>query len=350
VQWQACLGAPEEADPWICVVNSQALFLQGVNWTPIRPNYADVKAEEYRKLIGSYREMGCNILRVWGGAFLEKSCFYDLCDEMGILVWQEFPLSSSGIDNWPPEDLESIAALSEIAVSYIHRVQHHASLLCWCGGNELQGSLDGRKSGTGKPVDLHHPLLRRFAEIVAAHDPGRRFLATSSSGPRFSAERADFGKGLHWDVHGPWKPEGTLEAWASYWEDMDALFHSEVGAPGASPADVIRGYAGGLDELPGTYANPLWRRTLWWIEWPEFCAEEGREPASLEEFVDWSQARQARALEIVASSLKDKFPRCGGVIFWMGHDSFPCTANTSIIDFEGRLKPAGLAVQKVFSR
>ena len=62
----------------------------------------------------------------------------------------------------------------------------------------------------------------------------------------------------------------------------------------------------------------------------------------------WSQERQAQALTIVASNLKNKFPRCGGVIFWMGHDCFPCTANTSVIDFEGRYKPAALALAKIF--
>jgi beta-mannosidase len=348
VEWLACEGAARGADPWICTVNGKPVFLQGINWTPIRPNFADVSLAAYRKRLELYRDLGCNIMRVWGGAFLEKEGFYELCDELGLLVWQEFPLSSSGIDNWPPEDLESIAELAKIAESYILRRKHHVSLLCWCGGNELQGSLDGRKTGGGKPVDLTHPLIRRLEEMTRANDPERRFLVTSSSGPRFSAERADFGKGLHWDVHGPWKPEGSLEAWADYWGDMDALFHSEVGAPGASPADVIRRYAGGLPELPGTYENALWRRTLWWIEWPEFVQELGREPGSLEEFVDWSQGRQATALAIVAGSLKKKFPRCGGVIFWMGHDSYPCTANTSIIDFEGRPKPAALALQAIF--
>ena len=348
IRWEMNEGAPAGADPWICVVNGTPVFLQGVNWTPILPNYADVSEVKYRSLIELYRDLGCNILRVWGGANLERGCFYELCDELGILVWQEFPLSSSGLDNWPPEDLESIAALAEVARSYIHRRQHHASMLCWCGGNELQGGLDGKKEGIGRPVDLSHPLIRRLAEVVRAEDPGRRFLVTSSSGPRFSADAADFGKGLHWDVHGPWKPEGTLEEWTAYWSGMDALFHSEVGAPGASPVDVICAYAGGLPETPGVYANPLWRRTLWWIEWPEFVKEVGREPASLEEFVDWSQGRQAEALRIVASTLKEKFPRCGGVIFWMGHDSFPCTANTSIIDFEGRPKPAAVEIQRVF--
>lgn len=348
VAWIACQDAPVEADPWVCVVNGVPVFLQGFNWTPLLPNFADADEALYRNRLEKYRAMGCNILRVWGGAFLEKECFYRLCDEMGILVWQEFPLSSSGIDNWPPEDLQSIADLSEVARSYIARRQHHVSLLCWCGGNELQGGLDGTKTGVGKPVDLSHPLIARFAEIVRAEDPQRRFLATSSSGPRFSADPSEFGKGLHWDVHGPWKPEGTLEEWEQYWAGMDALFHSEVGAPGASSADLIRAYAGGLPLTPGTYDNPLWRRTLWWIEWPAFVREEGREPASLEEFVAWSQERQARALETVASALKGKFPRCGGVIFWMGHDSYPVTANTAVIDFDGALKPAAHAIARVF--
>jgi len=350
VAWRPCEGAPAEADPWICVVNGQPVFLQGVNWTPIRPNFADVPEAEYRKRLELYRDLGCNLLRVWGGACLERECFYRICDELGLLVWQEFPLSSSGVDNWPPEDERSIAEMAEIAASYIERRQHHVSLLLWCGGNELQGGLDGSKAGVGKPVDTSHPLIAKLAHVVAGMDPGRRFLPTSSSGPRFEARAADFGKGLHWDIHGPWKLPGTMAEWAKYWAGDDALFRSETGAPGASPVEIIRRYRGDLAEMPGTADNPLWRRTSWWIEWPTFVQEQGREPISLEEFVAWSQARQAEALVIAARACKGRFPRCGGFLVWMGHDSFPCTANTAIVDFDGNPKPAALAVKEVFSR
>lgn len=348
ITWQACEGAPAGADPWVCVVNGQPLFLQGINWTPIRPNYADTTEADYRKLLEMYRALGCNVLRVWGGAVLEKACFYRLCDEMGFLLWQEFPLSSSGLDNWPPDDAASIAALETIARSYIERRQHHVSLFMWCGGNELQQGLDGGKEGVGKPLDGQHPLLGRLAQIAAEMDPGRRFVATSSLGPRFSASPEDFGKGLHWDVHGPWRVEGDLEQWSDYWANVDALFHSEVGAAGASSTEVIRKYSGGLPLMPASGENPLWRRTLWWVEWADFLQETGNQTATLEEFVAWSQSRQAKALECVARSLKAKFPRCGGVILWMGHDSFPCTSNTSIIDFDGNLKPAATALKQVF--
>jgi beta-mannosidase len=343
VRWEPCAGAPAGADPWLCVVNDRPIFLQGVNWSPIRPNFADVTEAEVRTRLETYRDLGCNVLRVWGGAVLEKESFYNACDELGLLVWQEFPLSSSGADNWPPEDPRAIDEMAAIAASYIERRQHHVSLLLWCGGNELQGDLEGGKTGCGKPVTNDHPLIGRLAATVARLDPSRRFLPSSASGPRFVADAKDFGNGLHWDVHGPWRGE-TEE----YWQRDDALFRSEVGAPGASPAAVINQYAGGLPVLPGSLANPLWRRVSWWLEWPEFLAEQGREPRDLEEFVAWSQQRQAVFLTRAVAACQGRFPRCGGIILWMGHDSFPCPTNTAILDFHGQEKPAALAVGKLF--
>jgi len=343
VEWRPCHGAPAGADPWLCVINGKPIFLQGVNWTPIRPNFADVTVSEMRKRLLAYRDMGCNVLRVWGGAVLEKESFYDICDELGLMVWQEFPLSSSGLDNWPPESPQAVEDMARIAASYIARRQHHACLLCWCGGNELQGSLDGGKVGTGKPVGKDHPMMARLRQVVADMDPGRRFLETSPCGPRFVASSDDFGKGLHWEVHGPWTPESE-----QYWSRDDALFRSEVGAPGPSSAPLIREFSAGLSCLPASLDNPLWRRTAWWIQWPQFIAENGREPLSLEEFVAWGQRRQAEALTIALSRCKARFPACGGVIIWMAHDAFPCAANTSLLDFNGDRKPAAEAVARLF--
>ncbi|HEY3330708.1 MAG TPA: glycoside hydrolase family 2 TIM barrel-domain containing protein [Capsulimonadaceae bacterium] len=351
VIWETNPGAPDGADPWLCIVNGQPLFLQGVNWTPIRPNFADVTAAEYRQRLELYRDLGVNLLRVWGGAFLEKDTFYDICDELGIMVWQEFPLSSSGVDNWPPEDPDAIDSMEVIVRSYIKRRSYRACLILWCGGNELQGALDGTKTGVGKPVTLDHPMMTRMNAIVRELDPTRRFLPSSSSGPRFMADRADMGKGLHHDVHGPWAlGDMTMDQWREYWTSDDALFRSESGAPGTSSADLIRAYLGDYAETPGTLDNEMWRRTSWWIEWPHFVKELGREPNNLDEYVAWSQARQATALAILVDAEKHRFPAVGGVLLWMGHDAFPCTANTSIIDFWGRPKPAALAVGKIWNR
>ena len=341
LDWKPCSNAPAGADPWVCEVNGVPLFLQGVNWTPIRPNFADLTPEDYRRRVRLYRELGINIFRVWGGGFLEKEWFYDLCDEHGILVWQEFPLSSSGIENCPPADARAVDELEAIARSFVDRRADHVSLALWCGGNEL--------SRDQRPVDVAEPVVARFRDVVAATDPGRRFLATSPTGPRFSFSLSEAGKGVHGNVHGPWKAEGDLAgSWSSLWAADDALFHAETGAPGPSPAELIRRTRGDCPETPGTLDNPLWRRFPWWSEWDEFVRQHGRAPGDLEEYVAWGQARQAEALRIAAASCKARFPACGGIIIWMGHDSYPCTANTAIVDFDGHPKPAAHALARVF--
>jgi len=347
IEWKPCEGTPAGALPWICCVNGVDTFLQGVNWTPIRPNFADVTEEDYRMRLETYRDMGVNVLRVWGGACLEKEIFFRLCDEMGFLVWQEFPFSSSGLENWAPEDPEITAEACRIAETYIARRQHHASLLLWCGGNELQGGLDGGKSGIGIPIPPDHPMSVALRSVVETMDPGRRFLHASSSGPRFGADPADFGKGLHHDVHGPWN-EPTPGWWMEYWPKDDALFRSEAGMTGASPLDVVNYYAGDLNPLPGTSDNPLWCHVAhWWIQWKDYLAAGGIAD-DLEGFITWSQNLQAEYLGFAARETKHRFPACGGFILWMGHDSFPCPSNTAVLDFHGRMKPAALALRDVF--
>ena len=85
----------------------------------------------------------------------------------------------------------------------------------------------------------------------------------------------------------------------------------------------------------------------WWVQWEDYL-REGGDPNSLERFVTWSQARQAEALTYAARACKHRFPACGGFIAWMGHDCYPCPANTSILDVNGTPKPAALALAKVF--
>ncbi len=350
VRWLPCQGAPDEALPWICEINGRPVFLRGVNWTPIRLDYHTVTAEDYRRRIALYRGMGCNVLRVWGGGFLERKVFYDLCDEAGLLVWQEFPLSSSGIDNWPPENPDVIAGLCAIARDYIRRRAHHASKLLWCGGNELQHAL-GQKTGIGIPVGAEHPCLAALARVVEDEDAGTRFLPASSSGPRFTASADEFGQGLHHDVHGPWNVGKDLEDWREYWERDDALFRSETGVPGASPAELIRQYCGNWNPWPPESGNPYWLHgSSWWLQWERFRGElEGCGDADgLENYAALSQQLQADALAVAARSCRDRFPRCGGILIWMGHDAFPCPANTSVIDFAGNPKPAYYALRGVF--
>jgi beta-mannosidase len=248
---------------------------------------------------------------------------------------QEFPWCSSGIDNRPPDDPETVARALETARSFIERRAHHPSLILWCGGNELQEVIDGRE----RPLAGTHPLVAALGPLVAAIDPDRRFLPTTPFGPEFSIKPENRGKGLHHCVHGPWKADGSFEDWAEWWRESDALFHAEAGAPGASPAEMIRRFAG-EPPLPGDASHPAWlHASSWWLQWDEWLATGG-DPDDLDSYVNWSQEYQLRLLASAWRACRDRFPRCGGFIVWMGHDSFPCPVNTSILDFDGNPKPA----------
>ena len=353
VEWIQCDGAPAGAEPWICVVNGKKVFLQGANWVPPRALFADTADREYESLINLYKEMGCTVLRIWGGAILETEVFYNACDRAGILVWQEFPLSSSGIENTPPSDPVAVKLLTRIARHYIQQRNHHASLLMWCGGNELTDD-------KCIPITYAHPCIAELQKLVEKEDPGRRFVSSSSSGPLFSALSENYGKGLHHDTHGPWGmgPFGTdtfpdLEAWQKYWNGDDSLIRSEVGMPGAMDADAIKRYAGKPEFCwPPTTDNPYWMHTAaWWLQWDRFGKEvAGLQPEeALTKYVALTQKLQADAYRIAAQSCKDRFPKCGGFIIWMGHDCFPCPTNNSIIDFDRHPKPAYFALKKVFT-
>jgi len=346
VCWTRCEGAPRRAEPWVLNVNGQPLFVAGVNWTPIRPNSADVTDAQIHARLKTYRDLGSNLIRVWGGAVLERESFYHACDELGLLVWQEFPFSSSGIDNWPPTDQAAVKRAAEIAESYIARRQHHASLIVWCGGNELQFGPNGARTGGGVPVGYAHPPIAAMRRAVKRLDPMRRFLPTTPFGPRFSIEPKAIGKGEHHCVHGPWKIPGPMRDWEKYWEQSDALFHSEAGVPGASDAELIREFCGDSG-LPADETHPAWRHAAaWWLQWREYLAAGGN-PKNLPAFVRWSQQRQAEGLAVAFAACQRKFPRCGGFIVWMGHDAFPMPCNTSILDFHGRPKPAAFALRDI---
>jgi beta-mannosidase len=349
VRWEAAAGAPDDAEPWTCVVNGSRTFLTGVNWVPIRPDYVDVTEQDYRIRLEAFHDMGVRLLRVWGGAALESETFYDLCDELGLLVWQELPMSSSGLDNTPPRDDQFAAEVAEIAASYVHRRAHHPSLIMWDTGNELTDEADRVLDVV--PLSAGHPAAAAAARTFGELDPGRRFVVTSPSGPSIWGLPENVGKGLHHDVHGPWAPEQfaeTAEQWRDYWESDDALMRSEVGVCGASPMDLLTEF--GLADEAVTGADKgdleeLWAHSSgWWLQHLQQWDGHG----TLADWVDWSQRRQAEYLAVAAELTVKRFPAVGGFIVWLGHDTFPCALSLSLLDFHGRPKPVAAALGEVF--
>ena len=357
IEWQPCENAPADAEPWLCVVNGVPVFLQGANWVPPKAIYHDTTRTDYARLIRLYQDMGANVLRVWGGGILETHDFYDLCDRTGILVWQELPLSSSGVENCPPDDPKTTAKLATITRSYVQRRAHHASLLLWSGGNELTWGGPEEKTGI-LPVDEQHPCIAALRDTLSACDPAHRFVATSPTGPRFCADAKEYGQGLHHDIHGPWGLGGfegdtfeeRLEKWRTYWTDDDSLIRSEAGMPGAASAECIKRYADA--DLVWPPQGRYWMHTAaWWTQW-DLCRKDmesiANKKAGIAAYIKETQTRQAQAYGFAAKTCKNRFPKCGGFIIWMGHDCFPCPANNSVIDFLCNPKPAYFTLQEIF--
>ncbi|HEY0827706.1 MAG TPA: glycoside hydrolase family 2 TIM barrel-domain containing protein [Bacilli bacterium] len=338
-------GAPEGALPYTLMMNGKRIFLKGVNWTTITPFYGAVTPAQYSDYLGRFKAMNTNVLRVNGVGIFEKRAFYDYCDRNGLMVWQDFPQSSSGINNTPPDSPGFLKELEEVARCAVKEKRTHPGLIIWCGGNELMW--DGFI-----PVNDHHSNIRMLKQVVNELDPQRHFLPTSASGPRFNANEPDFRKGLHHDVHGPWTYMGEGEHYR-YYNTEDALFRSEAGTPGALRANMIRELADGFQVWPPTKTNPLWTfKGAWWIQWDELNGLFGpfhEDKNELDMYCQASRYLQKESLRYAAESTRRREPETSGFLVWAGNEPYANTSNCSLIEFDGMPKPAFYTLQKVFS-
>lgn len=336
-------GSPEGARAYTMQVNGRNIFLNGVNWVPYLPYYGATRRQGYENYLSRFRDMNCNILRVWGGAILEKEAFYDLCDEYGLLVWQEFNQSSSGIDNYPNSDPTWLERLEKVSAYYIRARRSHACHAVWCGGNEL---LDAY----GIPVDEAHPNISMLKKLCDELDPGACFLPCSASGPTFCATDR-FGEGVHHDNHGPWKyagPKGQYD----YYNNDDSLFRSEAGTPSVNRVETLEKYKGRYDVWPPDLSNRLWlHRAAWWTQREEMTAWFGPwsdEERDIVKYASLSQYLQWESLRYSAETTIRRWPNASGYIVWGGDEPFPNNANCNLIEQDGTPKPAYYALQNAF--
>lgn len=339
-------NAPAGALPYTLSVNGERLFLCGANWVPPSMYFGGVTYETYRRHLLRFKEMNCNILRVWAGSILEKEMFYDLCDELGIMVWQEFPQTSSGIDNLPPSDDPVVLdKLHAIASRYILEKRHHASHVIWCGGNELM-------TDDYIPVDSRHRGIHMLGALVKELDPDKQFLPCSASGPSFCADESQFGRGMHHDVHGPWRYLGVPDQYRFFNHD-DALFRSETGAPGAESYASLLKYADGLPVWPPVAANIVWSHpSAWWVLYDDMQHLFGGfdEESSLPRYIESTRYLQMEGLRYASEATRRREGEAAGYIIWMGNEPFPNPCNTSVLEYDNTTpKPAYYALQNAYS-
>lgn len=333
----------QESLPYIFVVNGKRTYIKGWNWVPIDAMYGVPRPAKLERLLQLAKRAGVNMLRVWGGGLIEKESFYELCDRYGIMVWQEFIQSSSGIGNKPSESPEFIDMMVGEAKIIVPRKRNHPSLVLWCGGNELQDAND-------RPLDDTEPVLAALKAVVQEYHPDALWLATSPTGRCFlnNLENIEVDPhGLH-DVHGPWEHQGLIEQYTLY-NKGTSLMHSEFGVEGMTGLKTLNRTISKANQWPAGRDNPVYfHRGSWWNNESLVQQSFGGKLDQLEKLIRASQYLQAEGLRYAIESNRRRSWQNSGTLPWQFNEPYPNAYCTSALDYYTNPKPAYYGVAKAY--
>jgi beta-mannosidase len=314
------------------VVNDVPIFAKGANWIPADSFLPRLTRERYASLLRSAADAHMNMLRVWGGGIYENDEFYDLADELGLLVWQDFHFSCSLY----PADPKFLASVEAEAEGTVRRLRNHPSLALWNGNNEMEAGwfqwgwkdrLPGWLWNDYKAI--FHDLLPR---TVARLDRTRSYWPSSPSA-NLDALPGDCCNG---DMHywGVWHGQ---EPFASF-EKQRTRFMSEYGFQSFPELATIRSFARWDDlavESPVMLSHQKSPRGNQLIR--EYMLRDYEEPKDFASFLYVSQVLQAEGIKVGAEALRRARPRTMGSLYWQLDDCWP-VASWSSIDYFGRWK------------
>ncbi len=325
--YERCDGAIETALPYIPVINGKRILIKGVNMTPLDMMYGCVDAERYDKMLKLAKAANVDVIRVWGGGVIEKEAFYDLCDKYGIMVWQEFIQSSSGIDNIPSKDPRFLALIEKTAIAALKEKRNHVSLTFWSGGNELMDK-------NGIPSKYEDENIALLKGLCTEYDPEILMLPTSASGP---SEWNIQGKPeMNHDIHGPWKYDGPVGHYSIY-NTATCMLHSEFGCDGMTNLPMIEKYLApeNRDKVYTVANNLTWRHHgEWWdTTWRDFNIF-GDLTNDLPTFVTVSQYIQGEAIRYALEAHRRRAWQCCGAIIWQFNEPWPNVSCTCVVDYE----------------
>ncbi|MEW5976212.1 MAG: glycoside hydrolase family 2 protein [Acidobacteriota bacterium] len=314
------------------VVNGTPLFIKGGNWVPADSFPTRVSRERYRRLLRACLDANMNLVRVWGGGLYESADFYELCDEMGLLVWQDFvfanalyPLSGAFLDDVRKE-----------ASHNIKRLRNHPSLALWCGNNEVESGWFewGWKKRFHPFVWQKQEAFFRdeLARLCAQLDPGRPYWPSSPSS--VSGEKPNSGRSgdSHaWEV---WHSDLPFDAY----RDVKARFVSELGFLSFPDLKTIERMAGREGLSPDSEAIKAHLKSANGMERVrQAISRYYGEPRDIESLVYLSQLAQALAVKTAVEHLRRNTPRTMGCLYWQINDCWPAVSWSSI-DYFGRWK------------
>ena len=319
-------------------VNGSDVYIKGANWIPEDSFPTRITPERLWERIKQAHDAGFNMLRVWGGGFYESDDFYQICDEMGILVWQDFTYGCS----YYPDTGEYAEAARIEATAAVKRIRNHPSLALWCGNNENQMMHD-QDWTKHRPVRLlgDHFYAEILPAVVQAENPETPYWPGSPYGGP-DANSPDFGDCHNWDV---WHGRGD---WVHYTEN-DSRFCSEFGFAASCGLGAWDKCLAPDDKHPHSAAVRWHDKTrkgydvylgMVEIHFPK--------AVSLEDLVYYTQCNQAEALKFGVEHYRRRKGRNWGTLFWQLNDCWP-VQSWAVVDSEGEPRAAYFACKRFYA-
>lgn len=313
-------------------INGVPVFAKGANWIPADSFPTRITKAKYRQLVGSARDANMNMLRVWGGGIYESDDFYDACDEMGILLWQEFMFACSMYPG-TPEFLDNVR---HEAIDNVKHLRNHPSIVVWCGNNEIETAWQHWGWKDKLPISLWDDYQKIFhgvlKEVIATYDPTRPYRPSSpSANLEDDPETQRIGDTHYWQVWHAAKP-------FSEYENQHPRFMSEYGFQSFPAIETVRSYTNATEreiQSPVMLAHQRHPRGNQLIR--EYMLREYPEPKDFESFLYVSQVLQAEGIRTGAEHLRRIMPHNMGSLYWQIDDCWP-VASWSSIDYYGRWK------------
>lgn len=297
---------------WQFDLNGRREFIRGLNWVPADSFPGRLRREDYSRLLNAARQSGANLLRVWGGGLQEKRAFYDLCDELGLLIWQEFPLACMFLGSYP-RNAAYLSLVDAESRAIVRQLRHHPSVVLWCGGNEFSPR-------------RNQPLLNTLAAVVKQADGTRPFIPVS---PSFNHSR----DAHNWHV---WHGLAPIQAYQA----ENAAFLSEFGLQALPHPDTLT--AALPDPTTGwdTHHADIEKLRRYASSFNDQLTISDRQSGhNSSAIIRHSQLAQATALQTAIEHMRRRKGQAGGLCLWQFNEPWPAIS-WSIVDYFGRPKLA----------
>ncbi len=319
------------------LVNNIPVFMKGANYIPQDNFPSRVTDSSYKALIASVKAANMNMLRVWGGGIYENDIFYDLCDENGILVWQDFMFACALF----PDNKDFIRNVQTEAIQNVVRLRNHPCIALWCGNNEIDEGWKnwGWQKQYGYTSQDSAEVWNNYRGIF-----GGTLLTVISKFDSLcpyilSSPRTGWGRPES-------KKQGDMHYWGVWWgkepfssyQEKTGRFMSEYGFQGFPPLQSIQKFTLPADRQLGSpvmkehQKHPAGYETI-----DEYLLRDYKRPKDFESYVYVSQVLQAEGIKSAIESHRRAKPYCMGTLYWQLNDCWPVVSWSSM-DYYGQEK------------